>query len=94
MIYFRLPEEIHYSCSFSIGSEIYTATVRTLSTSRNRVWSVRNQEGSEIFKNINLVAGVNYAGIFSGFGENKILEYFEENGRGYLGTEERSISDN
>jgi hypothetical protein len=93
MKYFKLPENKHYSCSFPIGSEIYTATVRTLSTG-NRIWSVRNQEGSEIFKNINLVTGVNYAGIFSGFGENKILKYFETNGRGYLGTEETDISNN
>lgn len=92
MKYFKLPKDKHFSCSFPIGSEIYTATVRTLITG-NRIWSVRNQEGNEIFKNLNLVTGVNYA-FFSGFGENKVLQYFEENGRGYLGTEETGISDN
>jgi len=94
MKYYELPESVHFQCSFPIGDEIYSASIRTLSTSKNKIWTVRNQEGVEIFKNLNLVSGVNYAGIFSGFGEDKVLKYFTDGEKSYLGTEKTGLSNN
>lgn len=87
MKYFKLPTENKYTCSFSIGDVVYNATVKTLSTSLKKIWSVRDTEGNEIFKNLYMSTGVNYASMFVQFASGSTLKIIESGGNTYLATE-------
>lgn len=87
MKYYELPNLNHFTASFKIGSDSYSAEFRILSTSKKLIWSVRNTEGIEIFKNLYLVSGINYAGCFPQFGDNKTIKLIISKGVKYLATE-------
>ena len=87
MKYYELPESTHFSCSFPIGNNVYRAEFRTLSGSKKQIWTVRDQEGNELFKNIYAVTKINYADLFGGFPENVTLGIVVFEGKRYVATE-------
>ena len=85
--YFEIPEANFFSCSFTIGKISYRATFRKLSTSEKYIWTVRDTEGVEIFTDLYLSNGVNYADLFADFEPDTTLKVIEANGRKYLETD-------
>lgn len=84
MKYFELPTDLNYMCSFPVSKTVYNATVQTLPTSLKKIWTVRDSENNEIFKNLYMSSGINYAFMFAQFETGTSLKIIEVGGKTYI----------